>query len=159
MKMLKMILVAAIAATTAATAAQAHPPVHEPVEFMQFRYAGAIYSAVNTHTRGFLGGELIEIHDATGAVKASWWDNRSRCFTAHAFTNHPCWHPMRYAQLLSGKLRAQTASVVTRKFGGFTSEDTSTFCDHYSQLEYTVSGDTSGKCGHEDGLALPSWAE
>ena len=159
MRALKIILAAALASFAAGTTATAHPPVQGEEEFMQFTFAGAIYSAVNTHQRGFLGGELIEIRDADGNTEVSWWDNRSRCFTAHAFETHPCWHPMGYARLLSGKLRNQAAAVINRDFGGFKSADTSTFCDHYSQLEYTVSGDTSGQCGHKDGLALPTWAE
>lgn len=158
MTRLKVLALAAVVALFGAHAAQSHPyhPVAE--EVMSFRHAGMTLTVVNTHQRGFLGGELIEIHNPGGSVRTSWWSNRGWCFTAHAINNHPCWHPDGYISLYKARMKGnQGTTVLRRPYGGGGASSSSDPCDHYSQLEYTVSGDTSGRCGHEDGLPLPSW--
>jgi hypothetical protein len=162
MRAFKSLCIAAIACFSAfaAPTASAHPyNVWAEEEFMSFRYAGGTYKVVNTHRRGFLGGELIEIRDHRGRTSASWWTNRGWCFTAHSLENHPCWHPAGYTRLFIRRLQGEKANVLARNFGGYSAPSSTDFCDHYTQLEYTVSGDTSGKCGHQDGLPLPSWAQ
>lgn len=163
MNAFKNFIIAALAGLSifAAGTVTAHPYHYSYAEedFMSFRYAGGTYKVVNTHRRGFLGGELIEIRDHKGKTKTSWWSPRGWCFTQHALQNHPCWHPSGYTRLFVQRLRGDAANALAKGFGSYKVPGTYDFCDHYSQLEYTVSGDTTGRCGHKDGLPLPSWAQ
>ena len=151
-------MIAAVAVFGAVTPAQAHPHHMAEEEVMSFLHNGSTLTVWNTHQRGILGNELIEVRDAAGNTEGSWWSITGWCFTAHAVNNHPCWHPNGYIALIKDRLRGPV-TVTTRAYSGSAASPSTDFCDHYTQLEYTVSGDTSGACGHEDGLALPSWAE
>ena len=150
---------AAMVALFGASTVNAHAHVPTAEEVMSFRDAASTLTVINTHRRGILGGELIEIRDEDGDLKTSWWSARGWCFTAHAIDNHPCWYPSGYVALYKSRMARNAASPLDRDFSGWKRPVSTDFCDHYSQLEYTVSGDTSGKCGHQNGLALPSWAE
>lgn len=160
--MMKPILTAfavLLASLSLTQAASAHPHgFMSPVEkVLTFKYDGKELNVWNTHNRGLFGAELIEIRDYRGKLYASWWTTRGWCFTAHAIEHGGCWDRSGYTGLF--KARIKRTDPKTLNFSGKGLEEPYAFCDHYSQLEYTVSGDTSGICDHKDGLPLPDWAE
>lgn len=141
-----------------ATTAQAHPG-HYPVELVtSFNKGSSVYNVWNTHRRGFFGTELIEIRDQRGGLKASWWASNGWCFTEHAYSDYGCYSESGYTALFNQQMNRFGNRNVMLDTGGPRAADDYVFCDHYTQLEYTVSGDTSGVCDHEDGLPLPAWA-
>lgn len=137
----------------------AHPGHYSVEHVTSFTDGGAKYNVWNTHRRGLFGTELIEIRDQYGRLHASWWASPGWCFTEHAYTNHGCYSERGYLKLFKSRMKSYDNRA--NSYGGYSGKNTDPgeFCDHYSQLEYTVSGDTSGVCGHKDGLPLPAWAQ
>jgi hypothetical protein len=124
-----------------------------------FEMGGQSYVVWNTHIRGLFGGELIEIRRPTGHLAGQWWSGNGWCFTPSVYDNQGCWPQGRYMDIFGRELTNYRNRFNPIDTGTHDSVVSTVFCDHYTQLEYTVSGDTSGICGHEDGLPLPSWAE
>ena len=128
--------------------AHAHPG-HSYVERAAFfNHQGTNLNVWNTHRRGLFGAELIEIRDNRGKLYASWWTSRGWCFTEQSYSHNVCWSKGGYKELFVSRIKRFAAGH--QSVGGTSYRADTTFCDHYSQLEYTVSGDTSGICGHQD---------
>ena len=98
-------------------------------------------------------------HCSTGHLAGQWWRGNGWCFTPSVYDNQGCWPRGRYMDIFGRELSNYRNRFDPIDTGNFSGDASTEFCDHYTQLEYTVSGDSSGICGHEDGLPLPSWAE
>lgn len=163
MKVLPFLLSLFVIGATMVSTANAHPhhtapaPAAaaswvqlEPEEVMSFDTADGTFTIWNTHQRGLFGVELIEVRDSAGGNVAGWWSSRGWCFTQHAYASKGCWSDSGYRQVAQNRMK--TASY-TRSFnvrgGSADTDDATTFCDHYTQLEYTISGDTSERCDYE----------
>lgn len=122
----------------------------EAEEIMSFNANGGVYTVWNTHQRGLFGLELIEIHDASGFAVAGWWSSRGWCYTAQAYAANACGTEDRLARFAGNKLvtAAYDRPLAIRDGGSAVAEATS-YCDHYTELEAKISGDTSGNCGYE----------
>ena len=158
MKTFLSALAVLVAGLTSFQTAQAHPHhfVSPAEKFTTFKYKGKNLNVWNTHNRGLFGAELIEIRDYRGKLYASWWTTQGWCFTGHVMEHGGCWSKSGYVALFKARINKVDHSKIDFSGSGGAAGSTD-FCDHYSQLEYTVSGDTSGICDHEDGLALPDW--
>ena len=96
--------------------------------------------------RGFFVGELIQIRDSHGALEHQWWSIHGWCFTAHAYEHQACWSRDGYMAVFKNYLHR--GKITVRPYdGSWRTEEATGFCDHYTQLEYDMSGDTSGICG------------
>ena len=153
MKAFSLLLAAAIAALWAAAPAQAHPnhaavswKQMEPEVVAQFESDGELYSVTNTHQRGLFIGELIQIRDSHGALAHQWWSIHGWCFTAHAYEHQACWSQAHYLNIFTSYLNR--ASFTPPTGGGLNTEDEYVFCEHYTKLEYKISGDTSDVCDY-----------
>ena len=102
MKVLPFLLTAFAISAALFSTANAHPnppaPVAaaqwvqlEPEEVMSFDADGETFTVWNTHHRGILGLELIEVRNSTGTNVAGWWSSRGWCFTQQAYSANGCW--------------------------------------------------------------------
>jgi hypothetical protein len=161
MKVLPFLLTAFAISAALFSTANAHPnhpaPVAaaqwvqlEPEEVMSFDADGETFTVWNTHHRGILGLELIEVRNSTGTNVAGWWSSRGWCFTQQAYSAQGCWSDTRYLQIVEDRMSTSnyTRSLNVR-YSGSAGTDATTFCDHYTQLEYTISGDSSERCDYE----------
>ena len=162
MKILSFLLGAIVSSASIGSKALSHPhhhgtspvPVVAPVsliplqaeEIMGFEYSGQYYTVVNTHQRGLFIGELIQIRDSHGALAHQWWSIHGWCFTAHAYENQACWSQSHYLNIFASYLNR--ASFTPPTGGGLDTEDEYVFCEHYTKLEYKISGDTSDVCDY-----------
>ena len=166
MKILSFLLGALVLSASIGSKALSHPhhhgtsavPVVAPVsliplqaeEIMGFEYSGQYYTVVNTHQRGLFGVELIEIHNSQGLPVAGWWTTRGWCFTHPAYTSNACFSDAGFVRFMQRKMvsSSYTRSAALYSGGGAAVAEETDFCEHYSKLEYKISGDTSGRCDY-----------
>ena len=120
------------------------PKPLEPEIVATFDYEGETLTVWNTHMRGLFGLELIEFRNASGRAVGGWWTSRGWCFTATAYDNKACHSHRGYLDIFKSRMNASSVSVKVSK----SEESSGEFCDHYTKLEYTISGDTSDVCGY-----------
>lgn len=168
MKFLSFLLGAVVLSACVGSKAFSHPqqhhgaapvPVVAPVsliplqaeEIANFEYSGQLYTVVNTHQRGLFGVELIEIHDGRGLPVAGWWSTRGWCFTHPAYTANACFSDAGFVRFMQRKIVTSSYTrSPTFNVGGVGEAASTDFCDHYTKLEYKISGDTSDRCDYDE---------
>ena len=115
-----------------------------PEVVAQFEHDGATYTVINTHQRGLFWTEGMLIADSKGNTVGGWWTTRGQCFTKKFYEGSVCMSQGQYRNLFKTRLTSTTMDLDIKGDYGKPYE----LCDHYTKLEYTISGDTSGVCGY-----------
>lgn len=136
---------------SAASKGHEAPPAPTPLEpemIASFLSGGSTISVWNTHNRGFFGTELIQFRNDSNHVVGNWWTSRGWCYTAAAYADSACHSQGGYIQLFQARLEgANLAAAPVPNQGASSGDD---FCDHYSKIEYVISGDDSDVCDYGD---------